>query len=486
MKKMLKIFTIFIFIFSLSSCGCKKEDLSQGAIRMPMTTAYLSKNINGDKTIVSPFNTDIALTYFYKSEANKAKEYFINEYVRLHQLFDRHYYYFKEDGTLINNLRVINESDGESIVVEQDLIDIFKEGIRFTKMSKGKFNIGVGNLASLWDSFIEIGDQKGYLRMTNVIRYDYQNGIYSENENGNYIYFMGVYVDISNMEKYELNEDKTYSKNSEGEYIRIANISPSIEQVTQALLCTPSYEIIDNVIIVNDENNTITINNLDGCNSDVSITLGALAKSYSAEKIADNDSVKNGNFLLNAGQSTIKIIGENKARENGEWNIGVTDSHFAYNESKKANSDFNYNKKKNIASYLMKLEDSLSVSTSSGDENHYWCNDNYYHHIIDPITGYPSLNRFAVTAIAENAMYADIVTTAMMSMDLNQSKEFMKSLKDNNIDIEILIQDEFEDTVKVYASEKMKQWTSITQIEQYQEYLSTLSIEEFIYDSKEE
>ena len=78
-----------------------------------------------------------------------------------------------------------------------------------------------------------------------------------------------------------------------------------------------------------------------------------------------NKEFENGSYLLNAGQSTIKLIGDNLARESREWQIGITDSYLVYK---------NYYPK--YASYLLKIKGSKSISTSSGDENHYRYKDN--------------------------------------------------------------------------------------------------------------
>jgi thiamine biosynthesis lipoprotein len=412
MKKKISLLLVsFIFIFSFCACSCNKEEVNQGTIYVPLVKAYTSKDSNGSYTLTYPFNTTISLTYFYESELNNAESYFKDEYVRLHQLFDRHYYYFDEEGNLINNLRVINESDGEAIVVDQDLINILKEGIRFTKLSKGKFNIGVGDLSSMWDS-----------------------------------------------------------------YISNANSAPSAEEIASNLACTPSYQEIENIIMIDEANSTVTINKMSGCDNGITITLGALAKSYAAEKIGNDDRLNSGNFLVNAGQSTIKIIGKNVSRASGEWNVGITDSYLAYSNNNK------------YASYLMVVSKPLSISTSSGDENHYFYNNNYYHHIIDPITGYPNQNRFAVTAVTSNAMYADIITTSLMSMDINESKEFLLTLKEEGITVEVFIQDKDSDndSVKVLATSTLKSWISIRENESLKSYLDSIVIEVFDYDSKEE
>lgn len=464
------MFLIFIFIFSISGCSCEKE-IERGTIQVPMVTAYKTKDKESSPSFVYPFNTLISLTYFYTEDKENVENYVIDEYSRMHALFDRHHYYFDKDGNLINNLRIINESHGAAIKVDQDLIDIFKFGIEYTKLSKGKFNIAVGNLSSLWDGFINIGNIEQYVNVSSIGTYTYQNGEYNLNENGDYIYnnANNVYVYVGN-NRYS-RSGESFFVDSDGDYVLVENIAPTTTQIEEAKLCTPTYENIENYIIVNDDENTITINKMNDCKTDITITLGALAKSYATEKIASNNKIKNGNFLMNAGQSTIKILGENLSRDSGEWNVGVTDSYLVYTQTNK------------FASYLMKLDSSVSVSTSSGDEKHYFSGTNYYHHIIDPVTGYPNQNRLAVTVVMENAMYADIITTALMSMNMNETKEFIQTLISKGIVVDLLIQDKEANNPSVYASKNLKEKISIREDVTLQSYLDSIVVKEFTYDS---
>ena len=469
-NRMISILVIFIFIFSVSGCSCEKE-INRGAIQIPMVEAYKKKDKDSNPTLVYPFNTMISVNYFYKEDKEKIEEYVVDEYTRLHILFDRHYYYYDEQGNLINNLKVINESNGEPVSVDQDLIDIFKTGIRFTKYSKGKFNIAVGNLSSLWDGFINIGNINKALDVSTIGTYTYEDGEYKISTHGDYIYNNAndVYVYVGE-DRYTC-DGVSCVLDENGTYVYLENIAPTSEQIEHAKKCTPSYENIENYIVVNDENNTITINPMSQCKTSISVTLGALGKSYATEKIAQNSTIKNGDFMLNAGQSTIKILGKNLSRETGEWNVGVTDSYLVYSRGN------------NFASYLMKIGDPLSISTSSGDEKHYFSNGHYYHHIIDPISGYPNQNRLAVTAVMENAMYADIITTSLMSMNINETKEYLKTLKDNGIEVELFIQDKAANNPRLYATSKLKEKISIRESDTLYEYLDSLVIEEFKYDA---
>ncbi len=469
-KKIFRTIISFIFIFSFVGCSCKenKEEVKQGSIEAPYTVAYFDKDINGRYTIVSPFGTRSSIVYFYASDKEKIEQYYIDEYTRLHQLFDRHYYYFNESNELVNNLRILNESNGETINVDEDLIQIFKEGIRFTKLSKGKFNIAVGHLSDLWNGFIDVGDSLKYQDATNLTKYAFEDGTYVKDENGKYIYMYGIFIDISNnTSRHSLVEGK-YVESLEGNYIDLTNIAPSEEQIEYAKLCTPNYENIEDYIVIDDENNTITMNSYNGCKTNV--TLGALAKSYASERIASNEAIKNGNFLINSGQSTIKIIGENLSKESGIWLVGITDSYLSY-----VGVD--------IASYTLTLTSNSSISTSSGDNESYKCGDNYYHHIIDPVSGYPYQERFAVTAFMDNAMYADIITTTLMTMTMDETIEYLKVLKNDNIHVELIIQEKENNFVKVYLTSGIKDKFDKAKDQEYQEHIDSIVVEDFNYEA---
>ena len=470
-KKVFKVIMSFIFIFSFVGCSCKgnTEEVKRGTIEVPQIVAYFSKNINGNYTITYPFGTYSSMIYFYESDKENIEEYYKNEYIRMHQLFDRHYYYFDENENLINNLRVLNESNGEAIKVDEDLIQIFKEGIRFTKLSKGKFNIAVGYLSDLWNSFIEIGDYLGYEDIEKLSKYNFSNGSYLKDDNGDYVYIGGAYINIkNNTDRYIINNNQ-FELSSEGNYIDLSNIAPSDEQIEYAKSCTPSYLDIENIIVIDDVNNTITKNNINGCN--VSITLGALAKSYATEKISNDKRIKDGNFLMNSGQSTIKILGDNLTKESKNWVVAITDSHLVYKEG-------SY-----FGTYKMTIDENVSISTSSGDNEHYKCNDNYYHHIIDPISGYPYQGRFAVTSVMENAMYADIITTTLMTMNMEETKQYLKELNAQGIYSELFIQEKENNFVKAYFTKGLKDKISKVDDENYNDYINSIVIEEFNYES---
>jgi thiamine biosynthesis lipoprotein len=66
-----------------------------------------------------------------------------------------------------------------------------------------------------------------------------------------------------------------------------------------------------------------------------------------------------------------------------------------------------------------------------------------YHHILDPISGYPSENAISVTVIAETALLADAYSTALF---LLEPKDAIELAEQNNVEaiIYFIITDEIE------------------------------------------
>ncbi len=73
-----------------------------------------------------------------------------------------------------------------------------------------------------------------------------------------------------------------------------------------------------------------------------------------------------------------------------------------------------------------------AVVTSGDYERFFILDDQRYHHIIDPKTGYPAQNTISVTVIAPNATLADALSTAMFLLGPEDAIELAKSYPDVN------------------------------------------------------
>ena len=142
---MKKIFSLLVlFICLISGCSCNKDE----AVRTSIFSSYVYGYINKDDlefVRVDPFGSYISLVGYNKKKVESLQDdlsELVNEY---HSLLDRNYYYKDNEGNIINNLKVINDSygTGESISVDPIIIDVLSEGIKYTKL-RGPWAAGVG------------------------------------------------------------------------------------------------------------------------------------------------------------------------------------------------------------------------------------------------------------------------------------------------------------------------------------------------------
>lgn len=258
---------LFICVCFISGCSCSNDEVMRTSIVSSQVKAYASKD-SSNYVMVDPFGTYISLVGYNEKKVYALESEFNALVSKYHSLLDRNYYYKDSDGNIINNIKVINDSygSGNSVLVDDIIVEILKFGVEYTKLSRGKFNIFSGNITDVWDE-----------------RFDYFSPLYS--------------------------------------------IDPSEEEVNEALKCVVPYTMIDDIFVIDDVNKVVTFNKFSGCEEGASITLGALAKSYFLDKISALESFKKmGAGIYDAGQSSILVRGKNPTRSNGEFLVAVKNS----------------------------------------------------------------------------------------------------------------------------------------------------------------
>ncbi len=163
-----------------------------------------------------------------------------------------------------------------------------------------------------------------------------------------------------------------------------------------------------NKVIINEENNTVFL-------SDPQMTLdvGAIAKGYAVERIAQH-LIEKGytDILLNVG-GNIRTIGNGK--DGNPWKVGIE------------NPDL---EKQEEIPHIAYLElTGMSLVTSGSYQRFYEVDGKSYHHIIDPETLFPGEKYMSVSVLTENSGLGDALSTSLFLMDYEEGKKLIESLE---------------------------------------------------------
>lgn len=157
-------------------------------------------------------------------------------------------------------------------------------------------------------------------------------------------------------------------------------------------------------MILDEENNRIILDH-----PRTNIDLGGIGKGYAVDaayRILRDRGVEAG--IINAG-GDLRVWGENPIRS-GPWVIGIQ-----------------HPRKPDELLGVMKLTDTALV-TSGDYEKNFMIEDKLYHHILDPVTGYPTEGIQSVTVAAGTVEKADAYATALMVMGPKKAERFMAGI----------------------------------------------------------
>ena len=145
--------------------------------------------------------------------------------------------------------------------------------------------------------------------------------------------------------------------------------------------------------------------------SDAALDLGGIAKGYIADKVAEYlREMKVDGAIINLG-GNVRVIGKNGDEP---FKVGIQSP---------------FDKGSTICTIL--AED-VSVVTSGIYERGFERDGEYYHHILNPKTGYPGENTLAsVTVVAEKSVDADALSTALF---LQGKEKGMKTAEKLGVD----------------------------------------------------
>ena len=150
-------------------------------------------------------------------------------------------------------------------------------------------------------------------------------------------------------------------------------------------------------LVIDRENSTVFL-----ADKDMSLDVGAIAKGWSAEKVAQ---ASPSGLLISVGGNVIAT--GPKDDKGTRWVIGIQDP----------DSD-----KYVHTIYLSKG----SVVTSGDYQRGYWVGDEYFHHIIDPDTLYPSKYFRSVTVVCQDSGAADALSTALFLLPMEEGLKLLE------------------------------------------------------------
>lgn len=163
-------------------------------------------------------------------------------------------------------------------------------------------------------------------------------------------------------------------------------------------------------MIIDEANSTVYL-----ADSDMSLDLGAVAKGYAAQKLAQllaDAGVDNG--LLDLG-GTIVAIGDKP--DGSSWRLALQNPDLTSEET---------------YIHVICLED-MSIVTSGDYQRYYTVDGVQYHHIIDSDTLMPSAYFSAVSVISDDAGMADALSTALFSMDEAEGRAMVERM--DNVEV---------------------------------------------------
>lgn len=190
------------------------------------------------------------------------------------------------------------------------------------------------------------------------------------------------------------------------------------EEELETILPKVDYE----KLIINEGNKTVFLED-----EGMIANLGAIAKGYIADEVKEV-LIENGveNAIINLGGNVLLVGGR---PDNTSFKIGIQDP----------------NSERGRYLGVVSAED-ISIVSSGDYERYFEVEGNRYHHILNPITGYPADNELRqVNILSENSALGDGLSTSVFLMGLEDGMALVESM--DNIEAIFLTKDN-----KIYLS----------------------------------
>lgn len=267
---MKKVFNLFLLILLMTSCSKNSESIVDPG-RIDKKNTYVVegkvKNINGEEIL--PFNTQMILTTYSDKVYKNLTPIYDKEIKRLHKLFDRYNVYKDENGNIINNLKIINDSYGtnKEIKIDKDLYSLLEMSINLSELTKGNFNPTMGHLIDGWNPYFS---------------------------------------------PFSMVEDPNLEFTIENE----------LEIIKRKETIIP-YNKLNEVIELNKNKMTVKFNKYENIEKSI-ISLGAIGKGYAIDYLRKEFSKHDTPLILSGSASSSYLQGKNPSPDRDEWLVQVS------------------------------------------------------------------------------------------------------------------------------------------------------------------
>lgn len=339
----------------------------------------LVKNLkNSENQVVTPFNTQVTFRAYNEHDYHTIFPVFQDRMHSLHKQFDRYNYYL-EEGKIINNLRVINESygSGQAIEISDELYNLLEMSINLSELTKGYFNPTLGELSDTWTYEIKEGGIKSQRFSPYCLK-------------GN---------------------------------------DPSINDIQDAMESIVPYESLRNVIELNKDESTVKFNKYNNIDK-VTLSLGAIAKGFAVELAKKELESYNTVLSISGGTSSSYTIGKNPNPERDYWLIGLASPYKSgFDPTAMLSVKFNN-------TYTLSVSGDYESSYYIEENG----KKIIRHHILNPFTGYPENNVRVLSVWSDTESgVLDGLSTALFNMP--NSEEMLDTIyrveEFYNMDIEV-------------------------------------------------
>ena len=285
----------------------------------------------------------------YLADAEKSSEYeeeIHEELLRYHRMFDAYNSY---EG--VNNVYTVNSQAGKAPVkVDEELFELVKFSLDNMEKTKYRTNIVLGSVTRIWKNFMNTAAAK----------------------------------------------QQEAEKNGEEE--------PEITLPSQEELEREVEHTDWKKVTLDEEKRTIFLED-----PDMILDVGAVAKGYTAEKLAGYiRRLGIESASINMG-GNIKFVGERKAGDGRSYWVGSIQDPQTMQASNMA----------------IRLEDGGTIVTSGNYERYVMVDGVRYCHLIDPDTLQPAQKMASVSIVAEDSGLADYLSTALFTVDVETGKEIL-------------------------------------------------------------